>query len=43
MGKTATSLNLDDGVYKKFKIKCIEKDMDYSDAMEQAMQDWMKK
>ena len=43
MGNTVTSWKIDEAIYKKFRIRCIEKDVGISEAVEQAMEMWMKK
>ena len=42
MGKTVTSMKIDEVVYKKFRMKCIEKDIEYAEGMEEALTEWIK-
>ena len=42
MGKTVTSLKVDDDIWKKMKIKCIELDIELADAVTDALKGWLK-
>ena len=43
MGKTTTSLKIDEKIYKDFKKKCIDLDLDFSDGFDQALVLWSNK
>lgn len=43
MNKISTSFNVEETIYKKFKIKCIEKNIEYGKAIEELMSEWLKK
>ncbi len=41
--KSKTSLTLDKELWKKFKVKCIEKDKSYTAILEDLIKEWVKK
>lgn len=43
MGKTVTSLKIDEDIWKQVKIKCIEKDIELGLALDQALREWIKR
>lgn len=43
MGKVTTSLKIDENLWKKTKIEAINQDIQYSEALEEALKDWIKK
>ena len=43
MGKVTTSLKIDEDLWKKTKIEAINQDIQYSTALEEALDDRIKK
>ncbi|MEK6941779.1 MAG: plasmid partition protein ParG [archaeon] len=41
--KAKTSLTLKKELWKKFKLKCVEKEKSYTEILESLIEDWLKK
>jgi len=43
MGRIVTSVKIDEELWKKTKIEAINQDIQLSEALEEALQEWIKK
>lgn len=43
MGNIVTSLKIDETVWKQVRIRCIEKDIEYNQGVNEALRLWLKK
>jgi len=43
MSKEPMTLNIDEDVIKEFKKRCIDNDVNYSDAVEELMKEYIKR
>jgi len=41
--KAKTSLTLDKELWKKFKVKCVQNEKQYTEVIESLIKDWLKK